>query len=446
MKSLAGRMFLILVLATVAIQVLSFGGVLAITGHRARQQMYDFMASDVAFVQRFLRAQPPAQRADWLASLNRGYYELALQPAAHANPRTDDRRLTETAAPVRERLGPRESVLPVLIPDGTSHPIPAIEVGIDDVHKLLVSFPAKAPPFSPPPWFAVFGYLVVVTLVVMLVAWRAVRMATRTLSRFTAAARALGNNLDAPQVAEQGPTEVIALARSFNAMQRAIQANLDERTQILASISHDLKTPLTRLRLRVAEVAADEQRARLEADIDAMTALVQEGLDYAASARLREHRAPVDLNQLVEGIAERAADLQQRVDVNGRLARPLECAPRALERALQNLVDNAVKYGGAARIRLTDRGERIEIDVEDEGPGLPPDLLERVFDPFFRAEHSRSRETGGTGLGLAIARNLIRAQGGEIRLSNRPGGGLLARVELPAGSERQDAQRAAAAA
>jgi len=328
---------------------------------------------------------------------------------------------------VRQKVGPEVPVHGVLLAPS----VYGMEMPIDDVHKLVVSFEGRDAPFAPPPLGAILSYLALVMLAVMPVAWLAVRLATLPLSRLAAAARALGANLNAPQVPEKGTTEVAGAARAFNAMQRAIQKNLDERTQILASISHDLKTPLTRLRLRVAQLGPTDPRERCEADIDAMNALVQEGLDYAASAQLREQRVPLDVNRLVEDMVERAGDMGQRVNASGCLKAPFECAPRALERSLQNLVDNAVKYGGGAQLVLNDGTDEIEIRVEDNGPGLPENLLEKAFDPFFRAEQSRSRETGGTGLGLSIARNLIRAHGGEIRLENRAAGGLAACITLP---------------
>jgi protein-histidine pros-kinase len=428
MKSLAGRIFLILLVATVAIQALSFGGVLAFLGLEARRQMYDFMAADIAFVRNFVRSQAPHKREEALMQLNRGYYRFTLQSKDVHNDPFDDERLQATAKPVQDVLGADIVVRQVLVAGLNDK---GLEIPIDEVHQLAVSFEGRDPPFSPPAPGVFVAYLVAIMLAVMPAAWLAVRLAVRPLSRLAAAARALGADLNAPQVPEAGTTEVAGAARAFNAMQRAIQKHLDERTQILASVSHDLKTPLTRLRLRIGNMAPAEQRVRCEADIDAMNALVQEGLDYAASAQVREQRVPLDLNRLVEDLAERAADVGARVQIRGRLSTAVQCAPRALERALQNLIDNAVKYGGGARIALADEADWVEVRVEDDGPGLPRELLERAFDPFFRAEHSRSRETGGTGLGLSIARNLIRAQGGDIELANGAAGGLVARVRLP---------------
>ncbi len=433
-RSLAARLFLILLLATVAIQVLSFGGVVAFIGRDGRRSLNDFLAADVAFIQYSLRSQQPAQRDAMLDHLNRrGHYALTLEPLSEVYAPMDSEPLAESAAVVQRQLPPGDRVLPIhwRTPQGEW---PALEVPIDAVEKLVVSFPNRKPPFAPPSWRVIGAYLLVVTLAVMAAAWWAVRLATRPITRLATAAQSLGRNLDAPPLDESGPSEVRRAAGAFNAMQRALQAHLGERTQILASVSHDLKTPLTRLRLRVGALPEGEARSRIERDIDAMGLLIQEGLDYAHSSQLREPLAPVDIGMLLESLAERYADMGQDVQVRqGHAGAALRCAPRALERALQNLVDNAVKYGHRARIAVEPSERGLAIRIEDDGPGLPPELLEKVFEPFFRSEASRSRDTGGTGLGLAIAQNLLKAQGAQVSLANGPSGGLVATVVFPAG-------------
>ncbi len=430
MKTLAARVFLILLLATFAIQVLSFGGVMIGTAHTERAKLYDYLGHDVKLMRAILLDTAPAERAARMRLFQRGFYEPRLQAADSVNQAIPDTRIDEAIAPARRLLGPEVAVRAIVDAQDPDH-LPGFEVPLDQTHKLLILFPTREPPYPAPPRGVIWLYLTFVTLGVMAVAWFAVRQVTRPLRLGAEAARTLAGNLDADPLAERGPAEVADVARAFNQMQRAIRRHLDERTQILASISHDLKTPLTRLRLRVAELDADERRAKLEADIDAMNTLVQEGLDYARSTQLREALVPVDLNPLVESIAERAGDLGQDVRVEGRLAAPVRCAPRALERALQNLVDNAVKYGDRARIVLSAEHQQAHLRIEDDGPGLPSELLNKVFEPFFRAETSRNRATGGTGLGLAIALNLIQAQGGRLHLENGPMRGLVAEISLP---------------
>ena len=310
MKTLAARVFLILLLATFAIQVLSFGGVMIGTAHAERAKLYDYLGHDVKLMRAILLDTAPAERAARMRLFQRGFYEPRLQAADSVNQAIPDTRIDEAIAPARRLLGPEVAVRAIVDAQDPDH-LPGFEVPLDQTHKLLILFPTREPPYPAPPRGVIWLYLTFVTLGVMAVAWFAVRQVTRPLRLGAEAARTLAGNLDADPLAERGPAEVADVARAFNQMQRAIRRHLDERTQILASISHDLKTPLTRLRLRVAELDADERRAKLEADIDAMNTLVQEGLDYARSTQLREALVPVDLNPLVESIAERAGDLGQ---------------------------------------------------------------------------------------------------------------------------------------
>jgi signal transduction histidine kinase len=435
MRTLAARLFLILILATVGIQALSFGGVLVLLGREGRSSMNEFMAKDVLFTQRRLQDLPPTERAAVLAELSeRGHYRLSLEDASQAiYPTLKSAPLEDTASMLQRHIvqaGLGNVLARPILWRPQDQAYPAIELPFSNQQKLIVSFPNRKPPFAPPSMGTVVVYLVAVSLLVMAAAWWAVRLATRPLTRLANAAQSLGHNLDAPPLPETGPSEVRRATGAFNAMQRAIQAHLNERTQILASISHDLKTPLTRLRLRVGAMHESEDRQRLEQDIDAMNLLIQEGLDYAHSSQLREPLVPVDINALLETLVERYTDMGHSVQLEGRASNPVRCAPRALERALQNLVDNAVKYGERARIRLQQDLDALRIRIEDDGPGVPPELLDRVLEPFFRTEASRNRDTGGAGLGLAIAQNLLRAQGAQISLANRQPQGLVATVRL----------------
>ncbi|EGI75756.1 ATP-binding protein [Hylemonella gracilis] len=432
MRSLTARVMLILVLATVFIQAASFIAVLAVSARAGRAQMYAFMSADVAFVQRFLRSLPPDQRGIWLKNLDRGYYGFELIQGASPAPRCTHPHATELADSLHAQAGQNLGAVALCaIPDQ-----PFLSLPIDQEQTLLVHFGER--PLSLPSLSTGFAYLAVLCLAVMLVAWLAVRQTTRPLSRLATAAKALGRDLHAPPLPENGPVEVARAAHAFNAMQRAIQRHVAERTEILAAISHDLKTPLTRLRLRAENHAPAQQRERFVADIDAMRAMIQDGLDYAESASLREPRQLLNLGPLCEAMAEDMRDAGQNCVCQGEVQPPVHAAPRALRRALQNLLDNAVRYGQQARIRLSEENGQIVIGIEDEGPGIPPDQLERVFDPFLRLEMSRNRDTGGSGLGLSIARNLLRAHGGDVRLSNLTHGGLRAEVRLPPATEQAE--------
>lgn len=265
--------------------------------------------------------------------------------------------------------------------------------------------------------------------------WWAVRLATRPLSTLAQAATRLGDDPEAPALPEsQGPTEVRRASAAFNAMQARIAAHMAERLQILAAVSHDLQTPITRMRVRTDMLADGALRDKLQGDLLAMQHLVEEGLAYARSAHAATEKAQaVDLHALLDGLACDYTDAGQVVDLQAPADLVLTTRPQALRRIVANLVDNALKYGGAAQVAVRSLSDgRAEISVCDRGPGLPEGQLDLVMQPFYRVEGSRNRDTGGSGLGLAIAHRLSQALGAELHLRNREGGGLEALVLLPA--------------
>lgn len=263
--------------------------------------------------------------------------------------------------------------------------------------------------------------------------WISVRIATRPLSNLSAAARALGEDPERAPLEPVGPTEVIQATEAFNQMQQRITAHMHERTRILAAISHDLQTPITRLRLRAEMIDDESLQTRIQSDLDAMQSLIREGLDYARSMEVSAPAQPIDLNGLLAALCGDAVDMGWAVSVTGQASAPFTGHPVSLRRALWNLIENGVKFGQSVDIALSETPETVHILIRDHGSGLPAEEMERVFEPFYRTESSRSRETGGTGLGLAITRNLLRVQHGDIRLGNHPEGGLLATVTLPRG-------------
>jgi signal transduction histidine kinase len=200
---------------------------------------------------------------------------------------------------------------------------------------------------------------------------------------------------------------------------------------MLAAITHDLQTPLTRLRLRLEKLPDEALRNKLVGDMQAMQQMLQEGLELARSLDTHEAKQLLDLDSLLDTLCSDAVDSGQQVDYRERADVRLKVHPLALRRALSNLLDNAVKYGLRAEVSLSREAQQCRIRIRDFGPGIPPELIETVFTPFYRIEHSRSRETGGTGLGLAIARNIVQRHNGELTLSNHPAGGLQVDVVLP---------------
>jgi signal transduction histidine kinase len=259
----------------------------------------------------------------------------------------------------------------------------------------------------------------------------AVRWITRPLSALAAAAEKLGEDLDRPPLPADGPVEVGRAAQAFNTMQQRLSRFIADRTRILTAISHDLKTPLTRLRLRSEMLEDETLRAKFAKDVDEMESMVAQTLEFMRDARTDEAAQSVDLMALLESLQTDYEDTGRAIEIRGSVAQPFPARPQSLRRCLSNLLDNAIRYGRRASIEVQDGKEQITIRVLDEGPGIPERELEHVFEPFFRGEASRSRETGGSGLGLGIARNIARAHGGELVLRNRGGGGLEAELSLP---------------
>jgi signal transduction histidine kinase len=273
--------------------------------------------------------------------------------------------------------------------------------------------------------------LAVLLASVLALSYVAVRWVVRPLQRLTEAAQALGQDLNRPPLPEDGPREVQQAARAFNTMQQRLAAFIDERTRMLTALSHDLKTPLTRMRLRADLLDDDEQRLRFESDLKEMEAMVTQTLEFMRGLGGNEPRQPVDMMALLAALQADQQAMGRTVVVEGRAGQPCIGVASLLRRALSNLIDNAVLYGGRSTVRVEETPDTLVLHILDEGPGIPDAELGRVFEPFFRLEASRSRDTGGTGLGLGIARNIARAHGGEVVLSNRAAGGLEARLSLP---------------
>ncbi|WP_420478113.1 ATP-binding protein [Brevundimonas sp. FT23028] len=268
-----------------------------------------------------------------------------------------------------------------------------------------------------------------VLLLAPLVWWMAQRL-TRPIRVFAGAAERLGADPEAEPLKPSGPSEVRTAIHAFNDMQASLRNHMRQRTQTVAAIAHDLRTPLTRLRFR-AEQAPDAVRDRMVADIEEMDALIAQAMAFVRGETTPERSEPLDLGALAADCAAGFAETGADVAFEGGTRLDVLADPAALRRALGNLIGNAVKYGGGARVKAFALEEAAVITVEDDGPGLPAHELEAVFEPFRRGEQSRNRETGGAGLGLTVARQAARGAGGEVTLSNRSGGGLTARLSLP---------------
>ena len=290
---------------------------------------------------------------------------------------------------------------------------------------------ASREPDTPAPPTGYFIQLLLSLIIVVVVVMLAVRLATRPLQQLARAADEFGRRLDAPALAESGPSETRQAAQAFNRMQQRIRHLVDERSRALAAVSHDLRTPLTRLRLRAELVDDEKLREQMADDLEAMSAMLDNTLDYLRGMQENEALRPIDINALLQSLAEDARLLGREMTIEGSAQTPFIGHLTGLRRALQNLVDNAVKYGQRAHVRVEDGTEFLLLVVDDEGPGIPPEELAKVTAPYYRPDASRNLKTGGVGLGLSIVSDIAQRHGGELRLENRPDIGLRASLRLP---------------
>ena len=333
----------------------------------------------------------------------------------------------EVPAPASGMRGPYRMGGPG-VPPAPGLPL-LVQVGLRD--GSLVSFDTTlSPQATTLPWRLALTLLVLLVSVVVL-SLLAVRWLTGPLSALAQAADQLGENIDRPPLPESGPTEVKRAARAFNTMQRRLSGFISERTRMLTAMSHDLKTPITRLRLRAEMLDDDKQRQKFVHDLDEMEAMVRETLEFMRDSSSAEALQPVDLMALLESMQTDYSDTGKAMTIAGRALSPCAARPLALRRCIGNLVDNALRYGAQADVHVEDGDDAVLLRIRDPGPGIPEAELEQVFAAYYRGEASRNRATGGTGLGLGIARNIARAHGGDITLTNLASGGLEATLLLP---------------
>jgi signal transduction histidine kinase len=257
------------------------------------------------------------------------------------------------------------------------------------------------------------------------------RMLSRPTRLLAQAAERLGRDPQAPPLAVKGSPEITVAVAAFNDMQARLRRYVEDRTATVAAVAHDLRTPLTRLRFRIEGVPEDLQ-AKMAADIEQMEQMISATLAFVRDSRRPTERTRLELSSLLESLCDEMAETGADTDIVERGDKVvIEGDPMALRRLFSNLLENAVKFGGRARARVYCDGGHAVVEIADDGPGIPPAEVDRVFEPFYRGEPSRSRKTGGIGLGLAVVRSIARGHGGDVTLANRPAGGLLARVQLP---------------
>lgn len=439
-RSMHGRLFLILVIGIIATAAATI-----LFTHGRQNEMFErvrahHLAGEIEDLVESLQELPPPQRDDFLhaphgmgirGQMDRGdvppfasrdlLLEKVLQHRlddVHVEAELPDRSACLDGGWERPRRGP----VPPLCQ--------RVRLTLEDGSAVLLTIPMppmREPAYIPPTPLAVLVF----ALCIALLAWLVARIATRPLRQLADAADKLDISRASEPLPEQGSSEVRAATRAFNRMQKRIYEDVRERTGMLAAIAHDLQTPLTRLRLRLEKLPDEALRDKLVGDMQAMQQMLQEGLELARSMDNGEPVQLLDLDSLLDSLCSDAVEAGQQVEYAERCAVQLQAHPLALRRALSNLLDNAVKYGQRAEVSLKRDGRQCRITIRDHGPGIPAELLEQVFTPFYRIEHSRSRATGGTGLGLSIARNIVLRHNGELTLTNHPAGGLQADVVLP---------------
>ncbi len=312
-----------------------------------------------------------------------------------------------------------------------------LSIKLIDGQWLNVGTRFERPPLQWP-WVSFLSFGMTAAIILVVACWFLLTRLTDPLLKVSHAADRLGRGEDVNPLPLIGPSEVRNLTRTFNRMQDRLTRFIADRTQLLAALGHDLRSPLTALRVRAEMVEEDETRVSLIISIEEMQEMVNATLAFARGISVAESYEAVDLGQY---LARLQSDMMDSFTLkeNGKVA--IRLRPQSLRRALRNIIENAQRYGGSANVTFGQDGYLAIVHISDDGPGIPDAELEQVFEPFFRLEKSRSRETGGTGLGLSIARTIIRAHGGDVTLSNRKTGGLEATVTLPLEEQSQIDER-----
>jgi len=456
-RSLFGRLMLVLASGLIVAQLLSAAINLAERDTVLVRVMGMQPAQRIADVVRLLDSLSPAERARIVGILNVPPLVVALDraPVSEDSVSTGGAHAAMFAAVLRAALGDERPVqvtmsgtpptwapgparaggrYPMSGPMGM-HGFPPEGLSILTQVRLQdgtwASFDTQLPQQAENlPWRLLLT-LAILLAAVLVLSYIAVRWVTRPLNVLASAADELGRDINRPPLPESGPIELSRAARAFNTMQARLIEFLDERTRLLTAMSHDLKTPLTRMRLRTELLENDSLREKFEKDLVEMETMVTQTLEFMRGLSQREPEQPIDVMALLESLQADNEAMGRTVTIGGRVTHPLLAEPQLLKRCISNLVDNATVYGQCAEIHVEEDSRGLTIRVRDHGPGISDSELEKVFEPFYRLEGSRNRETGGTGLGLSIARSIARAHGGDVRLRNHENGGLEAILTLP---------------
>ncbi|WP_323003985.1 ATP-binding protein [Denitromonas sp.] len=427
-RSLFGRLVLLICGGLVLTQLLGAAIHLSERQHTLKRIVGQELAQRVAAVHRAIDHGPAGERTSLVEDLSTPRQHLSIVEAAPESAHAGGDASTFVTA-IEALLGPQVQTRVVSLPriGGFSFDI---YLALRSGDWLRIEGGAPSEIFAWPTHL--FLNLALMLAAVIVLIWFVARMTVQPLTRLASAAKGLGDDLRQPPLAEDGPCEVQDAARAFNAMQHRIRSNIEERERFLAAVSHDLRTPVTRMRLRSEMLTDLRQRESTLRDLDEMQQMLSGALDFLRGKAVDEPMQPIDmvalLESLVEDRLEQGFDASFSTEVD---TLRLQGRPQALRRALINLIENALKYGKCARVSLSTTPGEVCVLIDDDGPGLAPDELAQVFEPFYRVEHSRNRETGGVGLGLAIVRQIAQQHGGDVVLNNRGTGGLRARFSIP---------------
>ncbi len=458
-RTLFGRLTLLLVVLLSVAQLLSAAAHFYDRNHFLLHAAGLNSADRIAGIARLLDMIAPAKRPQAIRSLDVPPLHVTLDDAQQTASTHYTGAANAMARLLKERLGPGFRVnvtvhklattsqlsqplsndppwaatmhqrITSLLSPGLAYASYGVQVRLRDGQDVQFDYHLPADLFA---WrWRLVASLAILLVSAAFVAWLAVRWMIRPLELLARAADDLGKDIEHPPLAESGPEEVATAARAFNRMQQRLTRFIGDRARVLAAVSHDLKTPITRLRLRAAMLDDETLQQKIQTDLDEMEAMVIDSLEFLRGMESGEPVQQVDIIALVESMQNDAEDMGQTFEFQAKPTPPFRGRPLALKRCIGNLVQNALAYGNQVTVRLRDSAESIQIIVEDRGPGIADELHAQVFEPFFRVEPSRNRSTGGTGLGLAIARNIARGHGGDIMLYNRAEGGLQVTVTLP---------------
>lgn len=422
--TLFARLTLIWILAIMAGHILNSAWISYVETHEERVMAAYYLNRDVANLVAILEREPTATRQEWVQRFQRENYEMRLQELPPGSLQIR-RHFNDAIADLKTSLG-GDYLITAGAPSDKKFDI-ALTLRLKDGTPLSVLAYKRRSPQS-----MLGGVVIAVQILCLAIfTWLAVRQATKPLAQLAQSANKLGASLSCEPLAETGPIEVARAAAAFNVMQKRITDHMAERMQILAAISHDLQTPITRMRLRADLLESNEQRNKLNGDLDTMQSLVEEGIAYARSAHsATETVCKIDLDALIDSLLFDYSDAQQNITLQGHYGQALMTRPNALRRVLTNLIDNAFSYSEQVTLSVSHTTTQLTLSIQDRGPGIPEAELENVLQPFYRLEGSRNRNTGGTGLGLAIAYQLSLALNGELSLRNRDGGGLEANLRM----------------